>query len=474
LRDKIARRIGDGSYTLAPLMKTQVEEIGKNRYRVSVEVPHGDIARYRDRTYRKLAKEVRVPGFRPGKAPAPVIEQRLGRDFVRGEVLREALPDLYAEALEGSDLDVVAPPEIDVKRFEDGEDLVFEAVVETRPAPELKEYTGLEVARPASEVSDEDVDEQIEHLRMRFASLEVAERPLRSGDFALIDLTTYRHDETIEELTAKDFLVEVGAEMVVPELDAELEDMVTLIEQGDESLLMMHNVLNRVTLTLVMRSELADELGVSRDSPLDERLQALEGLTLGITSPGATSDDFMQYYLRRVGLEPDRDAEIVAMGGGPSLLAALETGQIDAYHLSPPTPFIAEAEGFGTILVNGPEGDVPEFADFVYTAWATNRGWAEENPEATMAFSRAIARGVERSHEDPEAAAEIAAEFLGAEFDETLASLEAMLPAMPESGCLSEEEMGESLATLFEAEISDVEGDPSEGAYWTNEYAEGC
>jgi NitT/TauT family transport system substrate-binding protein len=257
-------------------------------------------------------------------------------------------------------------------------------------------------------------------------------------------------------------------------VDAELEDMITLTESGDDSLIMMHNVLNRVTLTLVMRRELAEELGVSRDSPLDERLAALEGLTLGITSPGATTDDFMQYYLRRAGLQPDRDAEIVAMGGGASLLAALETGQIDAYHLSPPTPFIAESEGFGTVLINGPEGDVPEFADFIYTAWAVNRDWADDNAEATQAFSRAIARGVARAHEDPETGAQITADFLGASLDETEESLQAMLPAMPESGCLGEVEMGESLSTLFDAEITSVEGDPTEGVLWTNEHAEGC
>ncbi len=204
-------------------MKTQVDEVGKNKVRLTIEVPQADVDKLLGRTYRRLAQEVRVPGFRPGKAPRAVIDQRLGRDFVRNEALKELLPEFYAEAIQSSDLDVVAPPAIDIKTFEDGQDLTFEAVVETRPTPELKEYAGLKANKPPAEVTDEELDEQIERLRIRFSPVEVTERPLRKEDFALIDLTTYRHDETIDELTAKDLLIELGGEMVVLELDAELE-----------------------------------------------------------------------------------------------------------------------------------------------------------------------------------------------------------------------------------------------------------
>jgi len=204
-------------------MNTTVEEVGKNKVRLTVEVPKEDIDKVLGRTYRRLAGEIKVPGFRPGKAPRSVIDQRLGKDFVRNEALRDMLPDLYAEAVRDTDLDVVAPPSIDIKNFDDDQDLTFEATVETRPTPELKDYSGLEVTKPKVEVNDADLDEQLEQLRVRFATLEVTGRPLQKGDFALVDLNTYRHDETIDELTAKDLLIEVGAEMVVPELDAELE-----------------------------------------------------------------------------------------------------------------------------------------------------------------------------------------------------------------------------------------------------------
>lgn len=203
-------------------MKTQVDEVGKNKVKLTVEVPHADLEKIIQQTYKRLASQVKVPGFRPGKAPRAVIDQRLGRDFVRSEALKDLLPDLYAEAVRSEDIDVVAPPDIDVTAFEDGSDLTFEAVVETRPDAVLKDYSGLAATKPPSDVSETDVDEQVERLRERFASLEVTERPLQSSDFAQIDLTTYRHDETIDELTFKDVLVEVGAEMFVGELDAEL------------------------------------------------------------------------------------------------------------------------------------------------------------------------------------------------------------------------------------------------------------
>lgn len=204
-------------------MKTSTEEISKNKVKLTVEVPAADVDELLSRTYKRLAGEIKVPGFRPGKAPKAIIDQRLGKDFVRSEALKEGLPSLYAQAVEASSLDVVAPPEIDIKTFEDGQDFTFEATVETRPTPVLKDHEGLEVTKPPADVTDADVDEQLERLRVRFATLEVVSRPLQKEDFALIDLTTYRHDETIDELTAKDLLIEVGAEMVVPELDAELE-----------------------------------------------------------------------------------------------------------------------------------------------------------------------------------------------------------------------------------------------------------
>ncbi|MPZ87094.1 MAG: hypothetical protein GEU81_03275 [Nitriliruptorales bacterium] len=256
--------------------------------------------------------------------------------------------------------------------------------------------------------------------------------------------------------------------------DIGFEDLVALANEGEESLVMMHNVLNRVTLTLVMDSDVAAERGLTRDSSIEERYQGLEGLRLGITSPGAATDSYMRYYLRQAGLDPDRDAEIIAIGGGASLLAALESEQIDAYHLSPPTPFVAENEGFGTILINGPEGDVPEFSDFLYTGFAGNRDWAEENPEVAQAFSRALNRAMEKVESDSAAVAEQILDDLGTdELDVTEQTLTALLPALSADGCFTAEGVEESLAVMFEAGITEAEGDAAEDVLWTNAY-NGC
>ncbi|MGH2428132.1 MAG: ABC transporter substrate-binding protein [Candidatus Limnocylindria bacterium] len=256
--------------------------------------------------------------------------------------------------------------------------------------------------------------------------------------------------------------------------DIGFDDLVTLSQEGEESLVMVHNILNRVTLTLVMRTDVAEELGISRDSPLEERWAALEGLRLGITSPGAPTDKYMRYYLRQAGLNPDADAEIIAIGGGASLLAALESDQIDAYHLSPPTPYVAETEGFGTVLIDGPSGDVPQFADFLYTGWASNRDWAAENPEAAQAFSRAIARAMEKVQSDSAGVSAQILPYIGSEDQEvTERTLEALLPALSTDGCFNEEGVTDSLATMFEAEIIGSAGDPAEGVLWTNDY-NGC
>lgn len=253
--------------------------------------------------------------------------------------------------------------------------------------------------------------------------------------------------------------------------DIGLDDLSVLTGQGEDSLVMTYNLVNRVTLTLVMDSDLATELGVSRDSSIEERFAALDGLTLGVTSPGAATDKYMRYYLRQAGLDPDRDANIVAIGGGGSLLAALESGQIDAYHLSPPTPYIAEAEGFGTILIDGPDGDVPLFADFAYTGFATNKAWAQENPEAAEGFMTALSRGMEFVANDPAAAAEMIQSYLGTDdLATTQRTLEALLPAMSETGCFADGSVADSIATMIEAEILTEEVDTAEGGLWTNEH----
>lgn len=190
--------------------------------RLRVEVPAADFEQAIDAAFAKLARDVRVPGFRPGKVPRRLLEARLGTETAREQALRDALPEYYARAVEAEHIDVIASPEIDITAGEHDGDVTFDAVVEVRPVVTLKGYDGLRVEISSPEVTDEAIDAQIDHLRERFADLEEKTAPLATGDFAEIDIKGYVHDEVIDGLSASDFLYELGSGIVVGKLDEEL------------------------------------------------------------------------------------------------------------------------------------------------------------------------------------------------------------------------------------------------------------
>jgi trigger factor len=201
---------------------TSVEELPDNKVRLHVSIPASDFERAIDAAFRKLAAEVKIPGFRPGKAPRRLLEARLGSDVARDQALRDSLPGYYADAVESEDLDTIAAPEIDITAGEEAGDVEFDAVVEVRPVVELDGYEGLRVEVPTPAVTDDAVDAQLDALRDRFADLEDSSRPLAEGDYAQIDIKGYVHDEAIDALTATDYLYEVGSGLLVPKLDEEL------------------------------------------------------------------------------------------------------------------------------------------------------------------------------------------------------------------------------------------------------------
>jgi trigger factor len=201
---------------------TTVEELADNKVRLHVSIPASEFEQAIDAAFRKLAGEVKIPGFRPGKAPRQLLEARLGPDVARDQALRDSLPGYYAEAVESQDLDTITSPEIDITAGEDGGDVEFDAVVEVRPVVELSGYEGLRVEIPAPAVTDEAVDAQVDALRDRFADLEESSRALVEGDYAQIDIKGYVHDEAVDALTATDYLYEIGSGLLVPKLDTEL------------------------------------------------------------------------------------------------------------------------------------------------------------------------------------------------------------------------------------------------------------
>lgn len=187
-----------------------------------VEVDEQEFEKAIDAAFKSIAHQVRIPGFRPGKAPRRVLEAHFGTEAARQEALREALPEYFVKAVTENDVDVIAPPEIDVTSGQESGPVSFDAVVEVRPKVSVPGYANLRVTIPSPEVSDEDLDAQIERLRGQFGTLEAADRAARDDDYVTIDISASADDEPVEGLTADDYLYRVGAGAVAPELDVAL------------------------------------------------------------------------------------------------------------------------------------------------------------------------------------------------------------------------------------------------------------
>ena len=194
----------------------------ENRVKLHISVPADEFEKAIDAAFKKLAREVRIPGFRPGKAPRQLLEARLGTEIAREQALQDALPQYYVDAISEHEVDVIAPPEIEITAGQEEGDVEFDAIVEVRPQVRLMGYDELRVELPIAPVSDDDVDKQIDALRDRFADLADSEFPLIDDAYATIDITGEVDDEQVEGLSATDFLYRVGSDMVVPELDEQL------------------------------------------------------------------------------------------------------------------------------------------------------------------------------------------------------------------------------------------------------------
>lgn len=203
-------------------MQSTVESLEGNKVKLHVTVPADEFEQAIDSAFRKLAREVRIPGFRPGKAPRRLLEARLGSEMAREQALRDALPEYYVGAVTEHEVDVISMPDISITSGEDEGDVEFDAVVEVRPQVKLLGYDELRVELPYRAITDEDVDTQIDALRDRFADLADSDFPLIDDAYATIDITGSIGGEPVDGLTATDFLYRVGSSMVVPELDDEL------------------------------------------------------------------------------------------------------------------------------------------------------------------------------------------------------------------------------------------------------------
>jgi trigger factor len=200
-------------------MKAVAEPLEGNKVKLSVEVDAAEFDKAVDAAFRRLAREVRIDGFRPGKAPRRVLEAKLGAGVAREEALREALPSYYENALRETDTDAIAQPEIDITPGDEGP-LQFTATVEVRPDITLPGKNSPKVTVPAPQATEDDINQQIDRLRNQGAELTEVDRDARTGDAIVIDIHGQQNDEDVPGLDATDLTYEVGSGSLVDGLDA--------------------------------------------------------------------------------------------------------------------------------------------------------------------------------------------------------------------------------------------------------------
>ena len=201
-------------------MKTDLESLSPTRVKLTVELPFDELQPSFDKAYASIAKQVSVPGFRKGKVPARVIEQRFGRGAVLEEAINDAVPKAYEDALREKEIVPVGRPEVDVTEIEDGEKVTFTAEVDVRPEFELPDYKAITVEVDAAEANDADIDEHIDNLRTRFASLKDVDRACADGDVLLVDIAgSTDSGDDVDDLSGNAMSYEMGTDGMLPGFD---------------------------------------------------------------------------------------------------------------------------------------------------------------------------------------------------------------------------------------------------------------
>jgi trigger factor len=212
-------------------MDTTVKELPDSRVRVDVDVDPKDVEGSIARTARQLGQDMKLPGFRKGKVPPEMVVQRLGRQTVLTQALESSLGDWYERAMVDSGVNPVGDPKLDLSDLpEEGKPLRFSIEVAVRPSAEVGEYKGLEVGREEPEVPEEAVETELRRLQEGFAKLNPVERAAKEGDVLLIDYQGRVDGDPFEGGTARDYLLELGEERVLPELEKAVEGA----EPGEE------------------------------------------------------------------------------------------------------------------------------------------------------------------------------------------------------------------------------------------------
>lgn len=244
-------------------MKSVAETLGPTRVKLAVEVPFAELQSNLDEAYKRIANQVTVPGFRKGKVPARIIDQRFGRGAVLEEAINEALPGLYSRAVDEAEISPLGSPDVEITELEDGEKLTFTAEVDVRPEIEMPQWDGISLTVDDITVDEDAVDEQLEQLRQRFGTLVPVERAATDGDHVSIDLAARDAEgELIENGQATGLSYEIGSGTMVEGLDeavtglsaGETKTFSTTLMGGDEGVEAQVDV----TVTAVKEQELPE------------------------------------------------------------------------------------------------------------------------------------------------------------------------------------------------------------------------
>ena len=208
-------------------MKSTVEQLSPTRVRINVEVPFDELAPDIDTAFKQMAKQIRMPGFRPGKVPVKLLESRVDKQAMFDQVVGEVVPGRYSEAVTTAEVNPIGQPEIEVTKKEYGEDLTFTAEVDVRPEIALPDLADLKITVDPIEVSDEEVDAELQNLRARFGTLTGVERPAQDGDFVSIDLSATVDGEDVADAKTEGLSHEVGSGQLIEGLDDAIKGLKT-------------------------------------------------------------------------------------------------------------------------------------------------------------------------------------------------------------------------------------------------------
>ncbi|HCG46289.1 MULTISPECIES: trigger factor [Corynebacterium] len=206
-------------------MKTTVDKLSDTRVKLTVNVPFTELDKEIDQAYAAIAQQVSIPGFRKGKAPRQLIDARFGRGPILEQVVNDMLPTRYEQAVNENELKVIGQPDVDISKIEDNDFVEFTAEVDVRPEFEVPDFAELSVTVPATEITEEDVDKALEDLAERFGELKDTKRKLKTGDYAIVDITAEIDGTKVDEASTEGLSYRIGDDDLIQGLDTALRGL---------------------------------------------------------------------------------------------------------------------------------------------------------------------------------------------------------------------------------------------------------